>query len=180
MIETVDGNVLAIASVERGVGRTTMAMTLARALASGGGKVLLIDADVENPGIGDALGLSSPCCWKQTLADGLPVEECSIASLADRITLMPLATAPAPAAEVDFDKLLEEVAQIAHNYTAVIIDAGPADALLDGVMASPASSLVQATLLMNDGRSSEEDEDAAAALEESGMKAVAMVENFAA
>ncbi len=180
IMETAGGNVLAIASVDRGVGRTTMAMTLARALAAGGGKVLLIDADVENPGIGEALGLSSPCCWRQTLAEGEPAEECSIASLADRITLMPLAEEAAPADSVDFEPLLREVAAVADNYTAVIIDGGPVDALLDGMLAGPHANLVQATLLMNDGRSSDEDEDAASTLEDTGMKAVAMVENFAA
>lgn len=87
--------VVALTGLGRGEGRTTLALTLARRMAAGGVKVLLVDADFESPQLGLQLGLLIEQGWNSALADGTPLWDAMVESLGDRLTVMPLAPRPA-------------------------------------------------------------------------------------
>ena len=53
--------VLAVSSSQRGEGRTTLALLLARAAAAAGARVALLEADTHAPRIAASLGLDTPC-----------------------------------------------------------------------------------------------------------------------
>ncbi|SDG05504.1 P-loop NTPase [Halorientalis regularis] len=62
--------VIAVASAKGGVGKTTVATTLACALAADGDDVALFDADIHGPNVPELLSVSGPV---QSDADGHPV-----------------------------------------------------------------------------------------------------------
>jgi polysaccharide biosynthesis transport protein len=90
--------VFALTGLARGEGRTTLALTLARRLAAGGAKVLLVDADFEAPQLGAQIGLLIDQGWDIASADGAPLWDTMVESLTDRLTVMPLAQRSAASA----------------------------------------------------------------------------------
>ena len=79
---------LAITSVSRGEGRTTVAIGLALAAASANLDVVLVDADTDGPSLASRLRVEVDRGWNE-VGDG-PLAEAAVASLADRITLLPM------------------------------------------------------------------------------------------
>lgn len=119
-------HVMAISSSERGEGRSTLALCLARAAAEAGVRVALFDADIENPGLGPALNVEAPHGWNAVLEDGLPLSEAAIASLEDGICLFPLTAdvldSPIGLEDSRVSQLLRSVAD---QFDLVILDGGP-------------------------------------------------------
>jgi Mrp family chromosome partitioning ATPase len=62
------GRIVAVTSTARGEGRTTTALGLARSMAQGGLRVLLIDADFTHPDIERALGKELPWGFRDLVA----------------------------------------------------------------------------------------------------------------
>lgn len=115
-----------ITGCARGEGRTTLSLTLGKALASPARKVLLVDADFEHAQLADALGVMPQVGWDDVLWGNQPLAEALIESLDDHLSLLPLRQ-PAvgsqrrtPAAQ--WKASLSELTQ---NYDIVLLDAGP-------------------------------------------------------
>jgi Mrp family chromosome partitioning ATPase len=63
-----------------GEGKSTAALNLAHALAIASKRVILIEADVHNPGIGSALGIRPERGVASVLVDGVPLSEALVGS----------------------------------------------------------------------------------------------------
>jgi Mrp family chromosome partitioning ATPase len=132
--------VVALTGLGRGEGRTALALTLARRLAAGGAKVLLVDADFESPQIAEQLGLLIDQGWNAALADGAPLWDAMVESLSDHLTVMPLAARPvaaagalasrgsasgSPSVWVSTQTTMPRWDDLRHHFDVILIDAGP-------------------------------------------------------
>lgn len=115
--------IIAVTSSLRSEGKSTTALNLAAAYAQEGRNTLLIDADLRNPVLHSVFGTANRVGLAQVLADGTPVEACTMPSGIDRLTLLASGSSPYNPSELlasrRMDKLLEDFRR---NYEAVIID----------------------------------------------------------
>jgi len=121
--------VLGLASCASGEGVTTLLLAAARKLLSQGRKVVLVDANWNNPQLAQCLGLLPQIGWEETLCGGLPLEEVVIESLADGLAVLPVrepsesTIAPSQIA-ASFDILARE-------FDVVLVDLGSLDQVED-------------------------------------------------
>lgn len=83
------------------VGTSTVSMCLARLAAEAGCNVALVDGNFVQGDLAQMLGLEFDLGWEDVLTGKLPLTECAVASLADRMTLIPLGGP----AEVEIERL---------------------------------------------------------------------------
>lgn len=172
-------NVLAISGRSRGEGRSTIALTLARAAAAAGGRVALIDADLHRPCLAAQLQVETPASWLDTAVSREPLEEAAIRSLEDSLTLFPLMPATTSANVTEpFSQL---VRRLVNHFELLILDAPPA-AEIAGPTGYLNGSLLDAALVVHDLRypSPEATQQAVNILYRSGIESVGIVENFVA
>ncbi len=116
--------VLAVTSGERGVGRSTTALCLAKSLSILGMKIGLFDGDYECPSLVDQLNIEAQRGWQQCLMENVPLDEVAIHSINEQITFFPLtdgiAISNVATHAVRISKLLR---RIANTCDMVIIDA---------------------------------------------------------
>lgn len=121
---------IAFQSTRRSAGCTTVALATARLLASEGISVAVVDAEFDRPGLAAAVGLAIEDGWERTLLAGAPLSESVIQSLADRISIVPLAR---PCRGSDSGAALADGAApvlrtLAAHFDIVLVDAGDASA----------------------------------------------------
>jgi Mrp family chromosome partitioning ATPase len=86
--------VVAMAGCQRGDGCTTAALAASRQLARQGLRVVLADADFQDPRLSKRLGLAPQCGWEEALGGRVPLAEVAIESLFDRLVLLPVCRPP--------------------------------------------------------------------------------------
>lgn len=74
----------------QGIGCTTMQLCLAKLLADTGKKVAIVDGDFSMAQLAQQLGLGVETGWEDVLSGSLPLAECVVQSVEDRIALLPL------------------------------------------------------------------------------------------
>jgi len=173
--------VLAVTSGERGVGRSTVSMHLARAASQAGLKVALVDADLQHPSLIDQLQIDAPNSWHQCITDRLSMDEAAVCSVEENIAIFPL-TEPQPIAllESEGSRTARFVERLAKDYDLVILDScvlGKESKLLVGYE-TPES--LHAAIVVVDAELSANDrlQDACGALIDLGIRSVGVVENF--
>jgi Mrp family chromosome partitioning ATPase len=167
----------------RGEGRTTLSLTLGRALASPARRILLVDADFEHSQLADALGVLPQVGWDDVLWGNQPLAEALIESLDDHLSLLPLRQPTAgPQRRTPAAQWKASLGELTQNYDIVLMDAGP---LTDERKACDTAALaaqhpIDAALVVCDLR-----RDGAAAARDVGRRLVAcditrwnIVENF--
>lgn len=82
--------VLLFTSCHRAEGRTTLVLTLARALARRPGRTLLVDADLSGPMLGSQLGLRPRVGIEDVVEHGLALGEAIIDAPDDHLSILPL------------------------------------------------------------------------------------------
>jgi Mrp family chromosome partitioning ATPase len=88
---TAEGRSLAgIAGTSHGVGASTVTMCLARLIAEAGHSIAIVDGHFLKPNLAAGLGLEFETGWHSVLDRQIPLAECAVLSLADRMTLIPL------------------------------------------------------------------------------------------
>jgi Mrp family chromosome partitioning ATPase len=186
--------VIGLIGSRRGEGRSTLALLLARQLAAGGLKMVVVDADFEAPQLANRLSMTIEDGWGRTLADGLELADSLIESIADRVTLLPLAqrqgnhtnVGKPPAAEFAalHQKTIEQhLETLAKHFDIVLVDAGIVKAVRpDG---RPRGALVlagalQAAIMLSDARLASPSRvvDLHRRLSDSGIVPLGVVENF--
>ncbi|HEY2760646.1 MAG TPA: AAA family ATPase [Pirellulales bacterium] len=120
---------IAIAGLERGEGRTTLALCVARRLATQAVKVALVEADFAAPQLAEHLGIAIEQGWESALVDDAPIDDILIDSLRDGFTIVPLGRAAKQVLR-DFiqpqmmPRLKSFFDQLKSHYDLVLIDAG--------------------------------------------------------
>lgn len=93
-------SMVGIAGARPGVGTTTIQLCLARLIASTGKSVVIVDGDFTNRSLARELGLEFDTGWENVLTGQMPLAECVVQAIADRIALLPLVGHPTPPSEL--------------------------------------------------------------------------------
>lgn len=83
-------SLVGLAGTATGVGVSTVTMCLARIAAQSGQNVALVDANFVRGNLAASLGLEFDAGWEDVLTGQIPLAECAVLSLADKLTLIPL------------------------------------------------------------------------------------------
>lgn len=173
--------VLAITSAERGVGRSTVAMYLARAAASGSLRVALVDADLLNPSLADQLQLDAPNAWTQCISKHIPIAEVAIQSVQESVTVFPLLEAtPITFLEQHRQAIADLITRLSQEYDLVILDCCMLSQPSPTLAGIGNPSAIQAAIVVADAElsSHERTQAACTALNAIGLSSVGIVENF--
>lgn len=106
-------------------GKTLVATNLAMSMAQSGRSVLLIDADMRNPNVGDLLGLENSVGLMTVLIGRTTVDEATQAHSSGINFLGTGARPPNPAEVLDTQAMRDLLAGLKSQYDTVIIDAPP-------------------------------------------------------
>jgi Mrp family chromosome partitioning ATPase len=115
--------ILGLASCAGGEGVTTLLLAAARKLLKQGQKVVLVDANWNNPQLAQSLGLLPQIGWEETLSDGLPLEEVVIESLDDGLAVLPIREQTTTT--IDRAKIAASLDILAREFDVVLVDLGP-------------------------------------------------------
>ncbi len=174
-------NVMAVTSGERGVGRTTVAMHLARAAAAAGLNVALLDADTCYPSIIDQLRLDVEHGWQDCLFENVPMEEVAVRGIQDNLTVFPLTSVIAPQQlHANLVRVAKFIKRIATAHDLVILDSNRLNLEQRDLVGVSEECVVDATIVVVDTELSikEKVETAISILERMGIASIGMVENF--
>jgi Mrp family chromosome partitioning ATPase len=173
-------HVVMITGARRGEGRTTLALCLARCAAQAGVAVALVDADLENPQLGNQLGMETPCSWLEVVTGRSPLNEAAVASLEDGLTLFPLTSSEDLETPVDDEPLTAVLRAIAAHFPLVIVDTGPMVADDRHPFATGDDCPIDTAIVVRDLRNTTEKKALATAqlLQRRGVPAVGIAENF--
>jgi Mrp family chromosome partitioning ATPase len=173
-------HVVMITGARRGEGRTTLALCLARCAAQAGVSVAVVDADLENPQLGNQLGMETPCSWLEVVAGKSPLNEAAVSSLEDGLTLFPLTGSEDLEAIAGDAQLTGVLRTIAAHFPLVIIDTGPLGSDDRHPFATGEDCPIDTAIVVRDLRNTTEKKALATAelLQRSGVPAVGIAENF--
>jgi capsular exopolysaccharide synthesis family protein len=128
--------VLLVTSPSEGSGKTTLAANLAISMASGGERVLLIDADLRRASLTELLGLERSVGVSTVIVRTSQLDD-SIVQWQDFIDVLPAGVHPPNAAELLGSEAMAQVLQtVAGRYDMVVIDAPPVLPVTDPVVLS--------------------------------------------
>lgn len=89
-IATEGRTLVGISGVNAQVGASTVTMCLARLIAEAGKSVGMVDGNFVKGNLARTLGLEFNQGWEDVLVGNMPLAECAVASLSDKMTLIPL------------------------------------------------------------------------------------------
>lgn len=173
--------VLAITAGQRGTGRSTVSMHLARAASQAGLKVALVDADLQYPSLIDQLQIDAPNSWFQCLTERLSLNEVAVHSVEENIAIYPLTEShPLSVLQSDRCRIARFVERLAKEYDLVILDSCVLTKESTSLVGYETSTSLHAAIVVVDSEvtASERLEDAYYALKNMGIHSVGVVENF--
>ena len=176
--------VVGLGGLRRGEGCTTLLLCAARRLASRGLKVLMVDADADDPQLDRRLGLAPEAGWQDVAAGRVALAEAVIESVEDRLAVLPFGARGADGAAPKGDAPLAAAALeiLRRSYDLVLVDLGPSCAAASGqrLPAQTAAGAIDAIVLVCDVRSTSREKLAGLQdrLAEAGIAQAGLVENF--
>jgi protein-tyrosine kinase len=139
--------VLLFTSCHRAEGRTTLILTLARALARRPGKTLLVDADLTGPMLARQLGLRPKVGLDDVIDDGLALSDALVEARDDHLTILPLrAPVSHPRDFLASPAWSCVLARLRREYDLVLLDGSP---LFAGLSAAVLHRSVDAAILVH-------------------------------
>lgn len=139
--------VLLFTSCHRAEGRTTLVLTLARALARRPGRTLLVDADLTGPMLSRQLGLSPAAGLDDVVESGLALAEAVIDAPDDHLAILPLRAPVARPREFLADPAWAcLMARLRREFDLVLMDGSP---LFTGLSAAVLHRSVDAAILVH-------------------------------
>lgn len=173
--------VMAITSGERGVGRSTVAMHLARAAAAAGLNVALLDADTCYPSLIDQLRLDMDHGWQDSLFENVPLEEVAVRSVEDNLTVFPLTSVIAPQQlHANLSRVAKFIKRIADAHDIVFLDSHRLNLEQRDLAGVAQDCCVDAAVVVVDTELSikEKVDTAICILQGMGVASIGLVENF--
>jgi Mrp family chromosome partitioning ATPase len=173
--------VMSVTSGERGVGRSTVSMHLARCAAAAGLHVALIDGDAFSPSLMDQLKLDVEHGWQDCLFENVPLQEAAIHSIEDRITLFPLTSViSAQQMHANLNRMAKLVKRVSMAFDLVFIDSNRLNLDQRDMMGVGQESVVDAAIVVVDTELSikEKVDSAVSILQGMGLASIGLVENF--
>lgn len=139
--------VLLFTSCHRAEGRTTLILTLARALARRSGRTLLVDADLTGPMLARQLGLRPKVGLDDVIEDGLALSDALVEARDDHLTILPLrAPVGHPREFLASPAWSCVLARLRREYDLVLLDGSP---LFAGLSAAVLHRSVDAAVLVH-------------------------------
>jgi protein-tyrosine kinase len=139
--------VLLFTSCHRAEGRTTLVLTLARALARRPGRLLLVDADLTGPMLARQLGLRPRIGLDDVVEDGQALADAIIESPDDHLSILPLrAPVAGPRDFLASPAWACAMAKLRREYDLILLDGSP---LFAGLSASVLHRSVDAAILVH-------------------------------
>lgn len=175
--------VMAVTSGERGVGRSTVAMHMARSASAAGLKVALVDADAFTPSLVDQLRLDVQLGWQSCLFEAVPLEEIAVHSVSDNVTLFPLtSTLSQEQVHVNLLRISKLIRRISTAFDLVILDSSRLNLDQRDLAGVSSDSAVDAAVVVVDSELSikEKIDSAISILQTMGLGSIGLVENFRA
>lgn len=173
--------VMAVTSGERGVGRSTVSMHMARCAADAGLTVALMDADVFYPSMIDQLRLDMAHGWQDCLFENVPLEEVAVRSLEDRITLFPLTSVISQQQlHANLHRVSKIVKRLSTAFDLVLLDSNRLNLEQRDLVGVAQESVVDAAVVVMDTELSikEKIDTAVSILHGMGISSIGLVENF--
>lgn len=138
---------LLFTSCHRAEGRTTLVLTLARALARGPGRTVLVDADLTGPMLARSLGLRPEIGLDDVVDAGHPLTDALIEATDEHLTLLPLRTAVShPRAFLASPAWTSAMARLRRDFDLILLDGSP---MFTGLSASVLHRSVDAAVLVH-------------------------------
>lgn len=171
--------ILLFTSCHRAEGRTTLTLTLARALARRPGRTLLVDADLTGPMLAPLLDLRPRVGLDDVVQDELPLAEALIEAPDDHLTLLPLRGPVArPRDFLASPGWACAMAKLRREFDLILVDGSP---LFTGLSAAVLHRSVDAAVLVyNEALTGERNlERAREVLEAGGVPLLGLAQTFA-
>lgn len=174
---------IALSSLARGEGRTTVALALAKHVASRGLRPVIVDADMENPALARTCGVSAHTGWDDLVASELPLGEALITAVEDGVTLMPWRGPAATAAKLAQSLRIASIfGTLREHYDLVLLDTMPlvGQTAIADLAAFAAAIHLDSLYLIQDLRTTTREGLIAACskLRDSGLPLAGVIENF--
>jgi Mrp family chromosome partitioning ATPase len=129
LVEARDRQLLRIilfTSCHRAEGRTTLVLTLARALARRSGRTLLVDADLTGPMLARSLGLRPRIGLDDVVEEGASIADALVDAPDDHLSVLPLRRAVArPREFLAAPGWSTALARLRRDFDLVLVDGGP-------------------------------------------------------
>ncbi|RIL08066.1 MAG: hypothetical protein DCC75_09525 [Proteobacteria bacterium] len=127
-----------VSSAQSAEGKTTTSINLAASLASAGGRVILVDADLRRPSVEKHLNMQRTDLGLVDVITGQrTLEEVIIPDVIKRVSVIPSGKIPPNPAELLGSRdMLEIIGQLARMYDYVLIDSPPVLPVTDSVILS--------------------------------------------
>lgn len=117
---------LVVTGVERGEGRTSLVLALARLAAARGLRTVVVDLDLVAPSVAEQLGLRPELGWDDAMVERMTAADAMIESLDDRISVLPLLHGPANPRSLSGGSFLRNsIAELRERFDLVLLDVGP-------------------------------------------------------
>lgn len=120
-----DNQVIAVASLNHGEGRSTVAANIAQLAALEGQRVLLIDADLSNPELSRQFGFHSEVGLHDILAGRIPFDDAIFQLPETGLSILPGRLQPIRSSLATAGKLPKLIDQARQNFETIIIDFQP-------------------------------------------------------
>ena len=138
---------LLFTSCHRAEGRTTLVLTLARALARRPGRTLLVDADLTGPMLARQLGLRPRVGLDDVVEGGLALAEALVEAPDDNLAILPLRAAVARPREFLASPAWScAMARVRRDFDLILLDGSP---MFTGLSASVLHRSVDAAILVH-------------------------------
>ena len=142
--------VLLFTSCHRAEGRTTLVLTLARALARQPMKTLVVDADLTGPMVARLLGLRPEVGLDDVVESGLALSDALIDAHDDHLGILPMRSAVSrPRDFLASPAWTCTLARLRREYDLILVDGGP---LFTGLSAAVLHRSVDAAVLVTPSR----------------------------
>jgi Mrp family chromosome partitioning ATPase len=139
--------VLLFTSCHRAEGRTTLVLTLARALARRPGRTLIVDADLGGPMLASQLGLKPRFGLSEAVEEGVAAAQVIVESPVDRLAILPLkAAVERPREFLSSPGWSLLMARLRREFDLVLLDGSP---LFTGLSAAVLHRSVDAAILVH-------------------------------